>query len=173
MTQERPPGEQAERPGLGMGPQAPEEDGLGRPSGEQRSTGCYGCDADNSLGLKLLVERVEGERRVLGHWVPGKEFQGPANHLHGGVSSTLLDEAMARLAHVLDGQHSITATLNVRFRRPVPLDGRPLTVEAWRESDPPSAARRHRLFGRISLADGTPAVEAEGLFVRLPPKQED
>lgn len=120
------------------------------------------------MGLKLLVERVDGQPRVVGSWVPGKEFQGPANHLHGGVSSTLLDEAMARLAHVLDGQHSITATLNVRFRKPVPLDGRPLTVEAWRDSEPQPAARRHRLFGRITLADGTPAVEAEGLFVRLP-----
>ena len=135
-----------------------------------RGSGCYGCDADNPLGLKLVVERVDGESRVLGQWVPGKEFQGPANHLHGGVSSTLLDEAMARLAHVLDGQHSITATLNVRFRRPVPLDGRPLTVEAWRENDPPLSSRRHRLFGRITLEDGTTAVEAEGLFVRLPPR---
>lgn len=133
-----------------------------------RGSGCYGCDADNPVGLKVLVEKVEGEPRVRGEWLPAKEFQGPPDHLHGGVASTVLDEAMARLAHVLDGQHSVTATLNVRFRKPVPLDGQTLTVEAWRDSDPPPSARRHRLFGRISLADGTPAVEGEGLFVRLP-----
>ena len=135
-----------------------------------RGSGCYGCDADNPVGLKLLVERVQGEQRVAGEWTPSREFQGPPKHLHGGVASTVLDEAMARLAHALDGQHSVTATLNVRFRKPVPIDGRPLTVEAWRDSDPPLSARRHRLFGRITLADGTPAVEAEGLFVRLPPE---
>jgi acyl-coenzyme A thioesterase PaaI-like protein len=133
-----------------------------------RGSGCYGCDADNEIGLRLRVDRVEGEPRARGTWVPDAGHQGPKMHLHGGVSSTLLDEAMARLAHLLDGRHSITAKLEVRFRKPVPLDGQPLTVEAWREVEPPEASRRHKLFARLSLADGTPAVEAEGLFVRLP-----
>ena len=153
-----------------MSEERPAPGSPGAKPASSRGTGCYGCDADNPVGLKLQFDRVEGEQRVTGEWTPTKEFQGPPKHLHGGVASTALDEAMARLAHTLDGQHSVTATLNVRFRKPVPIDGRPLTVEAWRESDPPLSARRHRLFGRITLADGTPAVEAEGLFVRLPPE---
>ena len=134
-----------------------------------RGTGCFGCDPDNDIGLKLVIQREEGAPRASGTWIPEPGHQGPKMHLHGGVASTVLDEAMARLAHLLDGRHSITAKLEVRFRKPVPLDGKALRIEAWRESHPSESSRRHRLFARLSLADGTPAVEAEGLFVRLPP----
>lgn len=96
---------------------------------------------------------------------PRPEHRGAPGLLHGGVAATCLDETMAVLGYVLDGVHCVTATLELRFRRPVPLDGQSLTVEAWR--DRPEPRRRQRVHGRLLLADGTPAVEASGIFVQV------
>lgn len=85
--------------------------------------------------------------------------------LHGGVAATCLDETMAVLGYLLDGVHCVTATLELRYRRPVPLDGRPVTVEAWR--DRPESRRRQRVHGRLLLPEGLVAVEASGIFVQV------
>jgi hypothetical protein len=60
----------------------------------------------------------------------------------------------------------VTATLNLRYRKGVPLDGSPVRAEAWR--DPARAARKVQTrHGRLILADGSVAVEATGLFVAV------
>ena len=104
----------------------------------------------------------------MSRFTPLPEHRGPPGYLHGGLAATVLDETMAALDFVLDGTKSVTATLTVRYRQPVPLDGTPVRAEAWR--DEARAARRVQTrYGRLVLADGTVAVEAEGLFVRVPP----
>jgi len=105
-------------------------------------------------------------------FTPGGEHRGPPGFLHGGLAAAVLDETMAALSIATDGWYSVTATLDMRFRRPVPLDGNPLRVEAWR--DPPRDPARGRgrrvqkVHGRLVLANGETAVEASGLFVRAP-----
>jgi acyl-coenzyme A thioesterase PaaI-like protein len=96
---------------------------------------------------------------------PRREHRGAPGLLHGGVAATCLDETMAAVGYVLDGVHLVTATLQLRYRRPVPLDGRPLRAEAWRDDGAPR--RRQRVHGRLLLADGTVAVEARGIFVQF------
>lgn len=97
---------------------------------------------------------------------PGAAHRGPPGYLHGGLAAALLDETMAALSIVLDDAHTVTATLSLRYPHPVPIDGRPLRIEAWR--DPSRAARRvQQVHGRLLLADGTVAVEASGLFARV------
>jgi acyl-coenzyme A thioesterase PaaI-like protein len=82
------------------------------------------------------------------------------------LAAALLDETMAAVSLVLDDARTVTATLSLRYRQPVPLDGRPVRIEGWR--DDTRAGRRVRtVHGRIVLGDGSTAVEATGLFARV------
>jgi acyl-coenzyme A thioesterase PaaI-like protein len=101
---------------------------------------------------------------LVARFTPGPQHHGPADALHGGIAALLLDETMAALGHALDRIHTVTGTLNVKFRKPIPLDGRTVRVVAWRESDP---RRATMVFGRIVPADDVVAVTAEGVFIRV------
>jgi acyl-coenzyme A thioesterase PaaI-like protein len=103
---------------------------------------------------------------LVGTFRPRPDQHGPPGFLHGGVAASCLDETMARLSYVLDRVHSVTGTLELRYRLPVPLDGRAVRVEAWPERAGPARMAR-RVRGRMLLADGSVAVEARGLFVQV------
>ena len=96
---------------------------------------------------------------------PTAEHEGPRGHLHGGIAALCLDETMARLGHALDGIYTVTAKLELKYRNAVPLDGRPVRVEAWRERA--EARRIQPVRGRLLMDDGRVAVEARGLFVQV------
>ena len=128
-------------------------------------TPCGGDDGPRGLGMRFTPRPPELPLGVVASFVPGQSHRGAPGVLHGGVAATCLDEAMASVGWFLDGVHCVTATLELRYRRPVPIDGRPLTVEAWRER--PDARRRQRIHGRIRLPDGAVAVEASGIFVQV------
>lgn len=100
---------------------------------------------------------------LIGEVVPDAGWSGAPGFLHGGMAAALLDDCMGGLSHALDRIATITATLDLRFRRPVPLDGHPVRVEAWRESQ--ELRRRTRVHGRLLLPDGAAAVEATALMV--------
>jgi len=100
---------------------------------------------------------------IVGEIVPDERWNGPPGVLHGGMAAALLDECLGALSHGLDRMATITVTLDVRFRSPVPLDGRPVRVEAWREH--PELRSRNRVHGRLLLADGSAAVEATALML--------
>jgi acyl-CoA thioesterase FadM len=77
--------------------------------------------------------------------------------------STLLDETMARIfAH--QDVLAFTGRLEIKFRRPVPLD-QELTVvgELTR-----SRSRAYEARGEIRLPDGTVLVEGAGTYIRIP-----
>lgn len=118
---------------------------------------------DRAAGLRLTFEKRDPG--VVATFRPRPEHRGGPGVLHGGVAATCLDETMAVLGYVLDGVHCVTATLELRYRRPVPLDGGVLTAQAWRDRSEPR--RRQRVHGRLLLADGTVAVEASGIFVQV------
>ena len=100
---------------------------------------------------------------IVARFVPDARHQGPHKNMHGGVSAYVLDETMAALGQTLDKVHLVTGTLNLKYRKPVPIDGRQVRVEAWRESE---GRRAMKVFGRIVTADDVVAVEASGLFIR-------
>ncbi len=121
---------------------------------------CFACGPENPIGLRLRFEPAsEGVRARV---VLAPEFQGWQNIAHGGIAMSLLDEAMAHAAGAA-GHRGVTASMNVRFRKPVPL-GEPLDLEgkvAW---------RRRNVLGLEAVlrnADGTTLAQAEGQFVSM------
>jgi hypothetical protein len=132
----------------------------------------YGSGDDNPIGLGLTFESVHdvsgrGSPTLIATWLPQPLHRGAPGLLHGGLAATSLDECMGALSHALDRRSTVTATMELRYRRPVPIDGRPLRVEAWR--DRPELRRRNRVHGLLVLPDGDVAVEANGIFVDVGP----
>ena len=130
-------------------------------SGDDSSPGGGPGGGPVGLGLRFSAEPPG----VVAVFRPRREHTGAPGLLHGGIAATCLDETMAALGFVLDGVHCVTATLELRYRRPVPVDGQPLRAEAWR--DHAHTRRRQRVRGRLLLADGSVAVEASGIFVQV------
>lgn len=129
--------------------------------------GCYGCGDDNPISLGL--EFSQADDVCIATFVPRAEHRGVPGFLHGGVAATVLDETMASLGFMLDGIHCVTATLQLKYRKSVALDGSALRIEAWRDAGSGMPRRRHRVHGRLLLADGVVAVEATGIFISMPP----
>jgi uncharacterized protein (TIGR00369 family) len=120
---------------------------------------CFACGPENEIGMHLHFERLS-EDSVRATTTLRDDFQGWKGIAHGGVALALLDEAMAHAAGAA-GHRGVTASMNARFRKPVPL-GAPLEIEGrvkW--------VRRNVLELQASVTDagGTVLVEAEGRFV--------
>ncbi len=87
---------------------------------------CFVCGPENPAGLRLGFS-FDGEK-ITARFVPRREHQGYVNIVHGGIISTLLDEAMVKLAIAM-GMPAVTARLNIRLRRPLKV-GEEITVTA-------------------------------------------
>ena len=120
---------------------------------------CFACGPANPIGLHLHFDRAETEG-VRCRALLASQFQGWRGIAHGGIVMALLDEAMAHAAGFA-GHRGVTASVNVRFRKPVPLE-RPIEIHGrvtW---------RRRNVLGveaKISDESGTLLAEAEGSFV--------
>lgn len=126
--------------------------------------GCFACGQRNDAGLKLIFRR-EGDE-IVTEYTPEPHFQGFPSVVHGGILTTLLDEALSRTATV-EGRWMMTGKLEVRFRNAAPL-GRTLRVSSRALV---SRARMVQAAGEIRLADepGTIIATAQGTFLPLPP----
>jgi acyl-coenzyme A thioesterase PaaI-like protein len=122
---------------------------------------CFVCGVENPIGLKLKFYTDE-QGRCVARFRPGQEHQGYPGHLHGGITSTLLDETMGRVLTHQD-VWAVTGRLEVKFRKAVPLD-QELTIvgELTR-----SRSRAYEARGEIRLPDGTPLVEGKGVYYRV------
>jgi uncharacterized protein (TIGR00369 family) len=122
---------------------------------------CFGCGDDNPIGLHLhFSPTADG---VTAAFVPRPAHQGFDNVIHGGIISTVLDEAMA-WATTQAEVWAVTAELAVRFRNPLAV-GEPATVTA-RVSE-----HRGRLVATASELtrdrDGATIATATATFVRV------
>lgn len=120
---------------------------------------CFACGRDNHLGLGIDGFAVDGDR-VTATFVPQPLHRGLRSRLHGGLSATALDEILVWAAILLEGVLCVTGTLDLRYRRPVPVDTA-LTLTAGVEE---RRGRRLRLSGALSDAEG-PCVQASGLYL--------
>jgi uncharacterized protein (TIGR00369 family) len=81
---------------------------------------CFVCGEKNPNGLRLSFE-IDKERQTLKTtFVANPTFQGWDGIVHGGIISTLLDEATAKLVYEL-GYQAVTASLEIRFKKPAPI----------------------------------------------------
>jgi uncharacterized protein (TIGR00369 family) len=67
---------------------------------------------------------------VISRWVPTAHFQGYGNVLHGGIQSALMDEIAGWLVLVKLKTAGVTSKLEVRYRKPVLVDGGQVTLKA-------------------------------------------
>ena len=136
-------------------------------SGDGRTGG--GVDQDAPW---QLVAAITVGPRVCGH----------VGTLHGGLQSTLLDEAMGCLLAVRGLQPALTAFLNCTYRGPAPApgalllrarvarqDGRKLFLEGELRAPPPGGAEGDVVGGDgqvIDIGGGALVAEASALFVQ-------
>ena len=81
---------------------------------------CFCCGEDNPEGLHLVYTSPNRGAAETTFVVP-RRFTGPPNTAHGGFLSMILDETMAQACQSADtaGTGGFTASLEVRFRKPV------------------------------------------------------
>jgi acyl-coenzyme A thioesterase PaaI-like protein len=127
--------------------------------------GCFGCGEQNPIGLRLKFHRAGDD--VQAQFIPKKVHEGYAAMMHGGIVSTLLDEAMSWA--VIDRGHlAVTAKLEIEFKRPVPVT-EPLLVIGRVTRD------RHRLVeaaGELRSASGDLLATASAVFMRVSDEQQ-
>lgn len=137
-----PPGEK----GSNSGSTAPV--GEAPPDGERPMTGlaiqerydpgfqvCYGCGANNTHGLQLKSYR-QGDC-VVAQYLPDESQLGVPGVVYGGLIASLVDchgiaTGAAHFEPDPDGTppRCVTASLHVEYRRPTPMDGRPIELSA-------------------------------------------
>jgi acyl-coenzyme A thioesterase PaaI-like protein len=95
-------------------------------------------------------------------WTPNPAWEGFRGIVHGGVVSTVLDEAMSK-AVAATGSEALTAELRVRFRRHV-TSGDVFLIRGW------IVKRNRRLIGTeatLTAPDGTEHAHAWASFLTL------
>jgi uncharacterized protein (TIGR00369 family) len=123
---------------------------------------CFVCGQDNPQGLHIRFER-EGSGELTANWTPRPECEGFHGIVHGGIVSTVLDEAMSKAA-AATGTEALTAEIRVRFRRHVST-GRVFQIRGW------IIKRSKRLIeteATLTAPDGTEHAHAWASFLTLP-----
>jgi acyl-coenzyme A thioesterase PaaI-like protein len=110
-----------------------------------------------------LVLHHDPDGLVWSEFTLGAAYEGPPEHVHGGVSALILDHVLGATAHKL-GRPAYTGTLTLRYRRRTAL-GRPLRAEAHVER---TEGVKTYSVGHIADEDGV-TVEAEGVFIHPKP----
>jgi uncharacterized protein (TIGR00369 family) len=128
------------------------------------ASSCFVCGPDNPRGLHLAFQTNE-DGEMIAEWIPEPEMEGYQGIVHGGIVSTVLDEAMAKVVDAT-GADALTVELRVRFRRQV-SSGSPVHVRGWIEG------RNKRMINTEAVltgADGVELAHAWAVFLAL--KQE-
>ncbi|MCS7287008.1 MAG: PaaI family thioesterase [Anaerolineae bacterium] len=122
---------------------------------------CFGCGKSNPIGLKLRFKNEEGTARC--EFIPGPEHQGWPGVVHGGILSTVLDEALGWAA-LFHGKKTVTGKLEIRFRKPAKIK-EPLHIESKITRD-----RGRFLIAEASAKDceGNVIAEAIGTMFVIP-----
>ncbi len=119
----------------------------------------------NPLAPPLTVttgELDDGTPVVVGEVRVDRGREGPPGRIHGGYVAGLFDDILSGTLGLVDAGPAFTARLQVRYRRPTPIDA-DLRLEAWIDRQ---SGRRIVARARC-LVDGVVTAEAEALFVAV------
>jgi len=122
---------------------------------------CFACSPSNSRGLHLDFH-LDESGKMAAQWIPEAELEGFRGIAHGGIVSTVLDEAMAK-AVAATGIDALTAEMRVRFRQEVST-AVPVLVRGWIES------RKRRIFrteASVTGPDGNELAHAWATFLEV------
>lgn len=122
---------------------------------------CFACGRDNPIGLKLELQ-PDGDTMVC-EFTAEKKYQGYCGIMHGGISSVILDEIMARLLIDIKKIVAVTLKMEVKFRKPVKT-GETVIARAFYES---SEKNFHFVRGEIRSSDGKLLVSSKGTYAEL------
>jgi uncharacterized protein (TIGR00369 family) len=122
---------------------------------------CFVCGENNPNGLRLSFEIDKQKQTLKTMFKASPTFQGWDGIVHGGIISTLLDEAMAKLVYEL-GYPAVTASLEVKFKKPAPIL-EPLAVYG----EITEVSRRLvRAKAHVAKADGTILATGNSTFLK-------
>lgn len=126
---------------------------------------CFGCGAQNRIGLRLHFF-VDEAGAVLATLRMPKRFQGPHGFAHGGVIAAILDEAMSKAIHA--SAHgakimALTRRMETEYLRPTPL-GAVLTLRGVQDR---VDGRKHFCSGTLQDADGHALAKGTALFIAI------
>lgn len=126
---------------------------------------CIVCGLKNPAGLYTRFYELESGD-LYSVFTTREIHQSYPGRLHGGIASTLLDEAVGRaiMMKYNEAIWGVTLQLTTRFKKPLPLEGELRALgRITKESN-----RGFEGSGEIYLPDGTIAVEAQGKFLKMP-----
>jgi uncharacterized protein (TIGR00369 family) len=122
---------------------------------------CFVCGENNPNGLRLSFEINREKQTLKTIFIASPTFQGWDGIVHGGMISTLLDEAMAKLVYEL-GYQAITVSLEIKFKKPAPIL-KPLSVHGEITE---VNKRLIRAKAHIAKEDGTILATGTSTFLR-------
>jgi acyl-coenzyme A thioesterase PaaI-like protein len=131
----------------------------------RRQHRCVVCGQDNVHGLRLEYV-LERDGAATAEWRPAAHWEGFQGIVHGGIISTVLDEAMSKAVAGMNCE-ALTGELRVRFRHHVET-GEVLRIRGW------VVEKKKRLVlaeAVLTAADGSERAHAWGRFVALTGRQ--
>jgi len=126
---------------------------------------CLVCGLKNPFGLHTAFYELDN-KELLAVFTPREVHQSYPGRLHGGIISTILDEAVGRaiMMHAEEEVWGVTIDLQVRFIKTVPLN-QELRVIGRITKD---SSRFFEGTGELLLEDGTVAAECHGRYFKAP-----
>lgn len=126
---------------------------------------CFVCGLKNKFGIHAHFYITEKEELVA-IFTPSEEHQSYPERLHGGIASAILDETIGRaILNKYDTEiWGVTIDLNVKFKKPIPLNEE-LKVVGRITSE---GSRMFEGTGEIYLSNGDIAVTAYGKYLKVP-----
>jgi len=130
-----------------------------------RDRGCFACGANNPVGLKM---QFYSDGDTVFSWLTvSPHLCGWRNIIHGGIITTIMDEAMSWTAHHLIKKLILTKTIHVQFLHPLYVE-KDIRVEGCVTRI--SREREAELTAQIMNEKDEKCAQAVGTFALLKPK---
>ena len=137
---------------------------------------CYGCGAENELGMQIKSYFDGSESRCVYQPRP-EQCAGPLQYVYGGTIASLIDCHCVGTAiahqYQLEGREvgegepiwCVTGRLTVNYLAPTPIDQPVELVARIAES-----SGKKTILSCTMTSGGTPTAEGEVIAVRVPPE---
>jgi uncharacterized protein (TIGR00369 family) len=126
---------------------------------------CLVCGLKNHFGLHTAFYELDN-RELMAVFRPREEHQSYPGRLHGGIISTILDETIGRAIMIQSEEEiwGVTIELEIRFKKPVPLDEELRVIGRITKN----SSRSFEGTGELLLADGSVAASGHGKYLKAP-----